>query len=446
MTRVMPDNPKKAGAAARETHAEPDWLATFRQEAQDRFDAMGYPTSQTEEYRFTPLSPITSAAYAQATLPAKLPGVEALSSLLFDEALPRLVFINGFYQPTLSRMPADQGVTIHPIRQMIAQDPDTLGSLLTKPTLHCDPFADLNAGQFTSGVVLIVSRNVQLNQPIHVLQLTLPDEQPSVSHSRNLIHLEQGSEATIIEHYAALEDDRSSPQPYWNNALTQITLDENARAHHYLIEEESAHGHNISTLIGHVSRDSHLASHTALLGGRLVRNNIHVELRGQGADATINGLFIGQREQVMDNHMRVIHGAPHCDSRQFYHGVLAGHAQGVFTGRIIVEQDAQKTDAKQTSRNLLLSDTARLHADPQLEIYADDVKCTHGATTGQLNPEALFYLQARGIPAAAARQMLIRAFANESLARMTCAPVRQRLEEKLAHALQSIQTQEESSS
>jgi Fe-S cluster assembly protein SufD len=206
---------------------------------------------------------------------------------------------------------------------------------------------------------------------------------------------------------------------------------DNAIVSHYLLGREDARSVNVSTLFTRQGRTSNVASHSVLLGGALVRNNVHPVLAGEGAECLINGLFIGRDRQHLDNYMLVEHAAPHCASRQFYNGILDGHAHGVFHGRIIVHKDAQKTDAKQTNRNLLLSDDAQIDTKPQLEIYADDVKCTHGATIGQVEEEALFYLRSRGIDESAARALLLFAFASQCLDRMTCAPVREYLQDQV---------------
>ncbi|PYX80453.1 MAG: Fe-S cluster assembly protein SufD, partial [Acidobacteria bacterium] len=209
---------------------------------------------------------------------------------------------------------------------------------------------------------------------------------------------------------------------------------------HYMIEREALNAFNISTLRIQQGRGANVASHSVLLGGALVRNNVHPVLAGEGAECLVNGLFIGGGRQHMDNYMMVEHASPHCASRQFYNGILDGHAQGVFHGRIIVHNAAQKTDAKQTNRNLLLSDDAQIHTKPQLEIYADDVKCTHGATIGQIEEDALFYLRSRGIDEASARKLLLSAFASECLERMKQDGVRKYIEQVLSHHLAGVGT------
>jgi Fe-S cluster assembly protein SufD len=226
-----------------------------------------------------------------------------------------------------------------------------------------------------------------------------------------------------VEDYVSLSGD-----VHFSNVVTEVVVGENSVVRHYRIERESAQAFHVSTLRVQQGRSSDVASHSLLLGGALVRNNVHPVLAGDGGDCLINGLFMGTGEQHLDNYMKVEHVGPHCNSRQFYNGILDGRSRGVFHGRIIVHKDAQKTNAKQTNRNLLLSNEAQIDTKPQLEIHADDVKCTHGATIGQIDDDAIFYLRSRGIAEASARIMLLSAFARESLGRVNNESIRKHLE------------------
>ena len=221
---------------------------------------------------------------------------------------------------------------------------------------------------------------------------------------------------------------RSASGAVFCNTVTELVAGDHTVLSHYMIEREHKQAFNISTLRIQQGRSANVVSHSVLLGGALVRNNVHPVLAGEGGECLINGLFIGNGRQHLDNYMLVEHASPRCGSRQFYNGILDGHAHGVFHGRIIVHKDAQKTDAKQTNRNLLLSDDAQIDTKPQLEIYADDVKCTHGATIGQIEGDALFYLRSRGIDEVSARKLLLFAFASECLDRMKQGPVRKHVE------------------
>ena len=246
-----------------------------------------------------------------------------------------------------------------------------------------------------------------------------------MAHPHNLIVAEDETQADIVEDYVSFGSGSGS---FFSNVVTELVAGENAALSHYMIEREDLESFNVSTLRLQQGRSANLSSHSVLLGGALVRNNVHPVLAGEGGECLINGLFIGKERQHMDNYMLVEHASPHCSSRQFYNGILDGHAHGVFHGRIVVHKDAQKTDAKQTNRNLLLSDDAQIDTKPQLEIYADDVKCTHGATIGQIEENALFYMRSRGIDEASARRLLLFAFASECVDRMKSVAVRKYLE------------------
>ncbi|NJL31269.1 MAG: Fe-S cluster assembly protein SufD [Phycisphaerales bacterium] len=340
-----------------------------------------------------------------------------------------LVIEDGRYREELSMINAlPEGVIITSLAHAIERHPALVEKYLGKlATGEDDALAALNTAMIEDGAFIYLPSSVTLHQPVLVLYLAADaGENHPASHPRNLIIVEQASRAVVVEHYATL-----TQGIYFSNALTEVFVADRADLAHYVIEEDSPFAFCVAALHSKQGVDSRFASHTALLGGQLVRNDVHVELAGDRAWSLLNGLYIPSGTQHMDNHMRVIHAREHGDSRQFYKGVLRDQATGVFTGRIVVKEGAQKTDAKQTNRNLLLSDKARITTRPQLEIYADDVKCTHGATTGQLDQQALFYLQARGIPTDEARAMLIHAFAQESLERMELDVVREYLSQRL---------------
>ena len=276
-----------------------------------------------------------------------------------------------------------------------------------------DAFAALNTAFAADGAFIHVKKSVVVDQTIHLLFVSTASDVPTMTHPRNLIVAEEQAQVAVVEDYVSL----GSAIAFCNTA-TELVAGESAVVSHYMIEREDTQAFNISTLRIQQGRSANVATHSVLLGGGLVRNNVHPVLAGEGAECLINGLFIGSGRQHLDNYMLVEHASPHCESRQFYNGILDGQSHGVFHGRIIVHKDAQKTDAKQTNRNLLLSDDAQIDTKPQLEIYADDVKCTHGATIGQIDETALFYLRSRGIDERSARKLLLLAFANECLDRM----------------------------
>jgi Fe-S cluster assembly protein SufD len=294
-----------------------------------------------------------------------------------------------------------------------------------------DPFSALNTAFIEDGAYINIPPGIVLESPIHLLFISTAHDTPVVTHPRNLIVVGENSQATIIEDYVSLGRGAKA----LCNTATELVAGDHSITSHYMIEREDESTFNISTLRIQQGRTADVASHSVLAGGALVRNNVHPVLAGEGGECLINGLFMGRNRQHLDNYMLVEHASPHCGSRQFYNGILDGHAHGVFHGRIIVHKDAQKTDAKQTNRNLLLSDTAQIDTKPQLEIYADDVKCTHGATIGQIEENALFYLRSRGIDKASARRLLLFAFASECLDRMRTGPARAYVENLIQQKL-----------
>jgi Fe-S cluster assembly protein SufD len=297
-----------------------------------------------------------------------------------------------------------------------------------------DPFSALNTAFIEDGAYIHIGKGVVLEAPIHLLFISVAHGAPTVNHPRNLMIAEENSQATFIEDYISLGQGERA----LCNTATELIVGDHSVISHYMIEREHDQAFNVSTLRIQQGRSADVSSHSVLVGGAIVRNNVHPVLAGEGGECLINGLFVGSGRQHLDNYMLVEHASPHCGSRQFYNGILDGHAHGVFHGRIIVHKDAQKTDAKQTNRNLLLSDTAQIDTKPQLEIYADDVKCTHGATIGQIEENSLFYLRSRGIDEASARRLLLMAFASECLDRMKEGPARTHVESLIHRDLRRV--------
>jgi len=409
----------------------PDWLRALRQRAAAQFGEHGLPTTKHEEWRFTNIRPITQTPFVPAEeAPASVScgDVARYQFEEFDASL--LVFVNGQYEDKLSDPPT--GVTVCPLSEAIASHEDILRPQLERIAgKDNDGFARLNTAAMEDGVFIHVKKGQAVQHPIRLLHIASPGK-PFMSHPRNVIVAEQGADVTVIERYVTLGEGA-----YFTNAVTQIEAGDNAHVAHYLLEQESNQAFNVNTLHIHQGRDTRVESHSVLLGGALVRNNIWPVLDGENGDCLINGLYIGHGSQHLDNFMHVEHAKPNCESRQFYKGILDDKSHGVFRGRIVVHQEAQQTDAKQTNANLLLSDSAEIDTKPQLEIYADDVKCTHGATIGQINEDAIFYLRSRGIHKDDARAMMVFAFAGESLDRMSVAPIREALTRELVRQLPS---------
>ncbi len=419
----------------------PEFVRKLRQDAFARFWELGFPTLKDEDWRFTSVAPITSQSFELAQ-PASV-NVREIEAVAAPGFANRVVLVNGRFAPELSSLPVAAGVIVMSLAEAIATAHPLVQQHLAKgEDVRTDAFTALNTAFVEDGAFVHVKRGAVVEQPIYVLYVSTGKGAQMVS-PRNLIVAEEQSQAVIVEDYVTLARGRDVPATAggtpalptesvlpitFSNVVTELVAGADAVISHYMIEREDANALNVSTLNIQLARGANVDSHSLLVGGALVRNNVHPVLAGVGADCLINGLFVGNGRQHLDNYMKVEHAAPHCNSRQFYNGILDGQSRGVFHGRIIVHKDAQKTDAKQTNRNLLLSDQAQIDTKPQLEIYADDVKCTHGATIGQMDEEALFYMRSRGIDDAEARRLLLFAFAGECLDRMKPGPVREWLE------------------
>jgi len=407
----------KSGASA-----APAWLRTLRQQGFHRFAEAGFPTIRTEDWRFTNISAISNTPFRLTTNGDHLPSQAEIAAHRVPGAACELVFVDGRFAPRLSSIgELPNGVHVASLASELLKNSDAVEPHLGRYLkIERDPFSALNTAFVEDGAYISIAKGVIVEFPIHLLFLSIAHDQPTVHHPRNLIVAGENSQATIIEDYVSL----GRGEKALCNTATELIAGDHAVISHYMIEREDEQAFNISTLRIQQGRGADIASHSVLAGGALVRNNVHPVLAGEGSECLINGLFIGRNRQHLDNYMLVEHASPHCGSRQFYNGILDGFAHGVFHGRIIVHKDAQKTDAKQTNRNLLLSDTAQIDTKPQLEIYADDVKCTHGATIGQIEENSLFYLRSRGIDEASARRLLLFAFASECLERMKEGPAR----------------------
>ncbi len=410
---------------------DPAWLRELRRRALARFGRTGFPTTRDEAWRQTNLSAVAETAFAPAP-PAPEVNWEDLEPWLWDAAGPRLVFVNGRLAPQWSRPDALAAVELRGIS-------DTLGGPAgggLEPLLgHCADcelytLGGLNTACLADGAWIRIPSGVQLEAPLHILHLALPGAEPVIIHPRTLIELEPGSQALIVETYAALGEGF-----YFSNAVTELHVGANAQARYCKVQREGEQAVHVGLLALRQERDSATACHGLSLGSRLARHELHARLEGAGGDCHLGGLAVVGGEQHVDHHLRVEHVAPHCGSREVFKNVLADRSRAVFTGRIVVHPGAQQTDGKQTNKNLLLSPDAHVDTQPQLEIFANDVKCTHGATIGQLDDDALFYLRSRGIPAQAARSLLAYAFVAESLGEVSCEPLRRQMTELVLQRL-----------
>ena len=400
------------------------WLTGLRQEAFRRFENLGFPTTRQEEWRFTNVKRIAETEFALAEIPPPL-SRETISPFVLDGDYLRLVFVNGHYVGDLSATAATpQGAVVSSLSAALADQPalieDHLGQLASDDNA-C--FAALNSAFIRDGAFVHVPRGVVVERPIHLLFISTDSSSPTASHPRNLIIAQRETQATIIESYVGLNDG-----VYLTNAVTEVSVAENAVVDHCKLQQESAHGYHVATTQVRQQRASRFSSHYFSLGGQLVRNEVDVTLDDEGCECSLNGLYIAAGDQHMDNRTRIDHAKPHCNSHELYKGILDERAKGVFNGKIYVHPDAQKTDAKQSNRVLLLSDDAVIDTKPQLEIYADDVKCTHGATVGQIDEAALYYLRSRGISEDLARSLLVFAFGNEIASELKLEAIRAHVE------------------
>ncbi|HYD49770.1 MAG TPA: Fe-S cluster assembly protein SufD [Terriglobales bacterium] len=408
---------------AGDSGSSPPWLSGRREDALSRFSATGFPTTRWEEWKYTDLGKLAKTDLAAVTAAEPAAGRALLASASLPDG-PQMVFIHGIYAPELSRDGGDAGVEILSLRQALERMPERIESHLGKLTAAADdPLVALNTAMARDGAVLHLRRDAVLSQPIQLLFLSPSTPGAVASHPYVLVIAEEGSSATILETYAGDTDGT-----YLTNAVTEVFAAANSQLRHYRVQREGEGGFHIGTLQAHQQRDSSLTSVAVSLGGRLARTSVQTILDGPGSACTLDGLYLGNREQHLDHRTTIDHRQPHSTSRELYKGILDGHATGVFNGKVYVRPHALKSDAQQMNKNLLLSDDAEVDTKPQLEIFADDVKCSHGATIGRLDEDALFYLRARGVDSATARNLLIYAFANEMVGRIAVAPVRAQLE------------------
>jgi len=403
---------------------QPAWLYPIRKAAILRFAELGFPTIQQEDWRYTNTAPIAKLPLHPATKDGAKVNMDGLRFSKINSS--RLVFVNGNYAKELSSvLLLPSGAHVTNLLDAAVTDAALVQKHLGRHAKVDDSgFAALNTAFFSDGAFIYLPAGVTLSEPIHLIYISTSREPGASAHCRNLIVAEPDSRAAIIESYSSTVD-----APYFTNALNEIVAGENAILEHCKFQEESRQAYHMGTHFMELSKGANFISHSFALGAKLSRNNIRTLLNGDGLDCILNGLYLTSDEQLADHHMVVEHARPHCNSHEYFNGILDDRSRGVFHGRILVRQAAQKTDAKQTNKNLLLTDDATANTKPQLEIYADDVKCTHGATIGQLNDESIFYLRARGIPLETARRILIHAFAGEIIDRVRCEPLRKELDQ-----------------
>jgi Fe-S cluster assembly protein SufD len=403
----------------------PAWLPTLRQQAFERFTALGFPTTRNEEWHFTSVAPIAEQVFRAIKPAATTLTVTDLAPYILDPSWHRLVFVNGRFEPGLSQfaeLPADVEVTT--LSDSLRASPEWVGAHLGKlAAFDAAAFTALNTAFMQDGVVVRIPTGETVELPLQILSLTDAQAQGAAFHPRLLIVAEAQSQVSVIETFAS-----HGGGTYLVNAVAEVTVADGARVDHYKVQQESADAFHVSTVQVTQGRDSIYHSFSFAAGAALSRTNIYTKLLGTGGEARLNGLYVLDGTQHADHQTFVEHIAEACASRELYKGILDGASHGVFNGKVYVDPQAQKTDGKQTNKALLLSERARVDTKPQLEIFADDVKCTHGATVGRLDELPLFYLKSRGIGTESARALLTYAFAAEVLETIEIDPLRVALE------------------
>jgi Fe-S cluster assembly protein SufD len=392
-----------------ERAGEPSWLEAARKAALARFVELGIPDRRHEEWKYTDPRRITAVPWRPAPVPASLPSLAGLPL----EDHPSLVFVNGRFAPTLSRLEAlPPGVRAGGLRHLLARAPDEAAALepdLGLPgAIEDRAFAALAVALAPDTAWVRVAPGVVLERPVFVVFLRAAGAADSALAPRLLVHAECGSRFGLVELHVSDGDGR-----HLTNALAEVRVGPNARVEHVRVQREGSGTLHLAHGCARLDRDAHYTSRTVSLGAGLARLDLVAALEGEGAECFLDGLYVGSGAQHVDCRTIIDHRLPHGTSRELYKGVLSGRARGIFNGKVIVRPDAQKTDARQKNENLLLSSHAEVDSKPQLEIEADDVRCTHGSTIGQLEEDAVFYLRARGLDAAAARGLLVRAFAAQ---------------------------------
>jgi Fe-S cluster assembly protein SufD len=387
------------------------WLRALRSEALERANALAVPTTHDEDWRFTDLSPFYKLAFRPAPRPGVI-GPDDVGARLGDADALRLVFLDGVYAPKLSVAASDTGVAILPLAQALQSHGDLVQERLGRiADFRSEVFGAVNTAWLADGAFVHVARNREVARPVHLLFVSTQAE--VAVHPRVLVVAEAGSEVTVLEDYVSLHD-----ATYWVNTVGEIHVGQNARVRHVTLQRAGRSAFHIGTSAVRVARDGKYLSNAVSLGARISRNNVHVVQGGEGIEVQLDGLALVGGRQLADTHTFMDHALPHGTSRQLHKCVVAGGAHAVFNGRVLVREGAQRTDSAQESRNLLLSEKARVDTKPQLEIFADDVKCSHGAAVGQLEAEELFYLRTRGLGETAARNLLTYGFAAEIVARI----------------------------
>ena len=408
------------------------WLELVRGSAMDRFEQLGFPSVIDEEWKYTNLASLARESFVPATASEEIPG--DVNTFAYPEtATAYLVVVNGFLREELSVKTGLESVVAVDLFHAGA---DARYNKIVRKYLarnagyHDSGLTALNTAFLQSGVFIWIPKNVELETPIQITFVADPSAQGSANFPRVLIVAEENSSATVIESFVSNGDER-----YFTNAIAEIVVKDGARLDHYRLQRESHKAFHVSTTSAELGRASRYHTTSINLGAQLARHDVSVVMDHEGAETSVDGLYMVGSDQHTDTHSVIDHKQPHCTSHQLYKGILDGNGRAVFNGKIFVREGAQKTDAMQTNKNLLLSDKARVDTKPQLEIFADDVKCAHGAAVGQIDPEELFYLETRGITPELGRSLLTYGFAEEVIGKIKLASIRSELDEVVLRQL-----------
>ncbi|WP_198416411.1 Fe-S cluster assembly protein SufD [Cryobacterium sp. Hh38] len=418
-----------AGFEPRLGARDPAWLAEARVAALQWVGEHGFPTHKDEDWKYTGLAPILAVPFDAATVASgSRVTAEMIDEAAVDLGGPRLVFVNGHFSSEFSRVTGvPAGAVVTTLAAVLAAGPDRLEPFFAHAPGVRHAFAAFNDALAEDGAFIHLPSGTIVDEPIQLVYFSDTGGVPLISSPRSVISADSDSRATIVETYAGIDSD-----VYCTNAVTELLLAEDAHIEHYKVQNEPTSAFHVALLSVRQGRGSRFSSRSIMLGASIARHEVRVQLDGVGAEVSLDGVYLPQGDQLHDNTIFVDHAATDCTSHQLYKGVLDGRAHGVFNGHIMVRHGADGTDANQKNKNLLLSDRAEVDTRPRLEIYTDDVKCTHGAAVGQMDEEALLYLQTRAIPLEAARGLLIYAFVHEMVDRIELDLLRAQLERVVA--------------
>ncbi|MEI7812672.1 MAG: Fe-S cluster assembly protein SufD [Ignavibacteria bacterium] len=413
----------------------------LRNEAIKDFSRLGFPAVSNEEWKYTNIKPILKVNFKPAQLADKTTGMfPAINSntvklfLIPELKVNLIVFVNGVYNSELSNIPSElTGIKIESLADILKGGSDFITEKIIPESKINDGFAALNKAFTSDGAIVTVADNAVIDEPVHLMFLSGSDSENLLVQPHNYIFAGRNSRVKIIESFHSISENANLI-----NSLSEIFIEENARITHYKIQNDSADSGQVNRTQVYQQRSSVFTSFAITFDGALVRNDIYTVFQGEGGESHLYGLYLANGKSHIDNHTMIDHAAARCQSNEFYKGILDDHARGVFNGKVMVRRDAQKTLAYQSNKNLLLSKFARVDTKPQLEIFADDVKCSHGATVGQLNDESVFYLRSRGIGADMARSILINAFASDIIDQIDIEPLREYLNNKILDKLNKV--------